>query len=35
VQQEACDWIGKREVELRVEETGSDTGAEESKMEDK
>ena len=26
VQQEACDWTGKREAELRVAETGSNTG---------
>jgi hypothetical protein len=26
VQQEACDWTGKREAEQRVAETGSNTG---------
>ena len=26
VQQEACDWTGKREVEQRVAETGSVSG---------
>ena len=28
-QQEACDWTGKREAELRVGETGSDREEEE------
>ena len=28
MQQEVCNWTGKREEELRVAETGSDTGAE-------
>jgi hypothetical protein len=34
VQQEVCDWTGKREAELRFAETGSNIG-EGSKMEDK
>jgi hypothetical protein len=29
VQQEACDWTGKREAELRVAETESISGEEE------
>jgi hypothetical protein len=34
VQQEACDWTGKREVELRVARTESHSGEREgSKME--
>ena len=33
-QWEACDWTGKREAELRVAETGRETGGEGSKTRD-
>jgi hypothetical protein len=26
IAEEVCDWTGKREVELRVSDTGSDSG---------
>jgi hypothetical protein len=32
-QEEACDWTGKREAELRVAETERVSGREETKME--